>query len=85
MPLSLSDSQLKSVTEAASLLSPLLRDNFLRSVASVLGSNTRPTDGEVQRALRFVLSQRGVAVGRQYYSRRHPEAARHDSKEARRS
>ena len=56
--------QLATVTEAAALLPPGQRDNFLRSVAAVLGANPRPTDGEVRRALLVVLSARGVAVGR---------------------
>ena len=63
MPLALTDSQLGTVTEAAALLPPPERDNFLRSVASQL-TTPHPTDGEVLAALRFVLSARGVAVGR---------------------
>jgi hypothetical protein len=63
MPLALTDAQLATVTGAAALLPPAARDNFLRSVAGALGPN--PTDAAVQRALRFVLSERGVAVGRE--------------------
>jgi hypothetical protein len=61
MPLSLTDHQLAAVTDAAALLPP---HNFLRSVAAQLAS-PRPTDGQVLAALRFVLSERGVAVGRE--------------------
>ena len=64
MPLSLTDSQLATVTNAPALLPPPARDNFLRSVAALLAS-PRPTDGQVLAALRFVLSARGVAVGRE--------------------
>jgi hypothetical protein len=53
-----------AVTDAAALLPPPARDNFLRSVAAQLAS-PRPTDGQVLAALRFVLSERGVAVGRE--------------------
>ena len=64
MPLSLTDAQLATVTKAAKLLPSSARDNFLRSVAAQMTS-PRPTDGEVLAALRFVLSERGVAVGRE--------------------
>jgi hypothetical protein len=70
MPLALTDAQLAAVTDAAALLPPTGRDNFLRSVAAVLGANRRPTDGEVRRALLTVLSSRGVAVGRGAPARR---------------
>jgi hypothetical protein len=65
MPLSLNDAQLKQVMSAAALLSPAARDGFLRSVAAVLGGRERPTDSEVISATRFVLAERGVAVGRE--------------------
>ena len=63
MPLSLTDAQLRTVSNAAALLPPATRDNFLRSVAARLAT-PHPTDGEVIAALRFILSARGVAIGR---------------------
>jgi hypothetical protein len=63
MPLSLTDSQLKAVTDAAALLPPAQRPDFLRSIAAVLGAYSIPTDREVEKALAFVLAPRGVAVG----------------------
>jgi hypothetical protein len=67
MPLSLTDKQLATVTDAASLIAPAARDGFLRSVAAVLGSDDHPSDGAVMRALSLVLSERGVAVGKQFF------------------
>ncbi len=55
------------MTEAAALLPPVSRDGFLRSVAAVLDCE-HPSDGEVLRALRFVLSERGVAVGKLFFA-----------------
>jgi hypothetical protein len=68
MPLALTDQQLSLVTQAASLIAPAARDAFLRSVASVLGSSEHPSDSAVIRALRFVLAERGVAVGERYFT-----------------
>jgi hypothetical protein len=62
-----SDYQLATVTDAAALLPPPARDHFLRSVAAILGSDDRPSDGAVMRALSLVLSERGVAVGKQFF------------------
>ena len=64
MPLALTDAQLSAITAATALLPPAARDNFLRSVAAQL-TGAPPTDGAVLAALRFVLSERGVAVGRE--------------------
>ncbi len=50
----MTDRQLATVTEAAALLPPL------RSVAALLVDTSRPTDTEAIRALRQVLSERGV-------------------------
>ena len=69
-----SDYQLSMVTEAAALLPPATRDGFLRSVASVLGGRERPSDGALTRALCFVLAERGVAVGRQFFLDGHRRA-----------
>ena len=81
MPLALTDQQLSIVTDAAALLPPAARDAFLRSVAAVLGSDDHPSDGAVMRALSLVLSERGVAVGKQFFRdghrrARHGEASR---------
>ena len=64
MPLALTDAQLSAITAAAAPLPPAERDNFLRSVAAQL-TGAPPIDGAVLAALRFVLSERGVAVGRE--------------------
>jgi hypothetical protein len=70
MPLSLTDAQLATVMRAAALLPPLARGGFLHSVAAVLGERERPSDGDVVWAARFVLSERGVAVGCFFNERR---------------
>ncbi len=62
MPLSLTEGQLSTITKAAALLPPSSRDNFLRSVAGALAHTERPTDRKLIEALRFVLSERCVAV-----------------------
>jgi hypothetical protein len=49
------------------LIAPAARDGFLRSVAAVLGSDDHPSDGAVMRALSLVLSERGVAAGKQLF------------------
>jgi hypothetical protein len=67
MPLALSDQQLQQVTQAAGLLSPPARDGFLRSVAGRLAGITRPTNAQLTDALSFVLSARGIAVGRRAF------------------
>jgi hypothetical protein len=67
MPLALSDQQLQQVTQAAGLLSPPQRDGFLRSVAGRLAGITRPTSAQLTDALCFVLSERGVAIGRRAF------------------
>jgi hypothetical protein len=61
--ISLSDSQLKTVRDAAALLPPAQRANFLRSIAAVLDARDPPIDRDVEKALTFVLSARGVAIG----------------------
>jgi hypothetical protein len=38
------------------------------AVAAVLGSDNHPSDGAVMRALSLVLSERGEAVGDQYFT-----------------
>jgi hypothetical protein len=57
MPLSLTDAQLATITNAAALLPPAERDNFLRGVAAQLPS-PRLSDGEVINALRPRRSRR---------------------------
>ena len=69
MPLALTDAQLSTVTEAAALLRPVERDDFLRSVAAVLGDSDDLSDAAVIRALLFVLAERGVAVGKAFFTR----------------
>jgi hypothetical protein len=61
---------LKTVTDAAALLPPAQRDDFLRSIAAVLDAEheaklrvyNHPTDRDVEKALAFVLA-RCVALG----------------------
>jgi hypothetical protein len=60
--LALTDHQLALVQNAAALLPPYDRDNFLRSVANRLPSS--PSDDDVAVTLRLVLSGRGLAVPR---------------------
>jgi hypothetical protein len=67
MPLSLTDRQLRQVMTAAALMPPGDRDGFMRGVAAVFNSD-HPRDNEVIRALCFVLSERGVAVGERYFA-----------------
>jgi hypothetical protein len=59
--LSLSDDQLRTVMQAAAMVPPPDRDNFLKSLASRLGPH--PTNGEIAAALDFVLGAREVSVG----------------------
>jgi hypothetical protein len=67
MPLALTDKQLHQVMQAAAPMPPGDRDGFMRSVAAVFTSE-HPSDNEVIRALCFVLSERGVAVGERYFA-----------------
>jgi hypothetical protein len=62
-PLSLTDAQLQMLTRAATLVAD--RGSFLRSIGNRLAHMSNPTDFEVQDAVNFVLSARGVAVGLQ--------------------
>jgi len=62
--LAMTDAQIESVKQAAALLPPTARDNFMRSVAGALAHTSRPTDRELLDVLRLLLSERGVAVGR---------------------
>lgn len=63
-PLGISDRQLDLILRAAALLPTHRRDTFLRSVASRLSDNAHPNDNEVEAAVNFILSFRGVACGR---------------------
>ena len=67
MPLALTDAQLKQVMEAASLIAPALRDDFLRHLATKLGDAHGLSDPRLAYALCEVLGQRGVAVGRRFF------------------
>ena len=60
-PMSLTDSQLELVKQAAALIPPHDRDQFLRSVANRLRSH--PTDHDLQDAINLVLNGRGIAGG----------------------
>jgi len=57
-PLALNDDELKMVTEAASLLRPHERDNFLRNVATLFAASSN-----LPNSVRFALSGYGVAAG----------------------
>jgi hypothetical protein len=56
--------QLHDVRMAACLLPPAQRPGFERSIAGRLSAIAFPTDYDVADAVNFVLSCRGVAVGR---------------------
>lgn len=62
--LSLTDTQLKTVMNAAELLPRSGRDNFLRSISSRLDDVERPSDHQLAEAIAFILASRGVATGR---------------------
>jgi hypothetical protein len=72
--LSLSNDQLRTVMQAAGMLPPDDRDNFLKSLASRLSPH--PTNGEIAAALAFVLGAREVSV--------HPTLFLHESEPRRR-
>jgi hypothetical protein len=52
--LSLTDSQLAAVREAAAYMSPRMRDQFLRALGERLGGRDEPGDGAVNRAIRVL-------------------------------
>jgi hypothetical protein len=62
--LGVTDRQLDLIQRAAALLPTGSRDLFLRSVASRLSDVASPTDNEVESAVNFILSNRGVSAGR---------------------
>jgi hypothetical protein len=64
MPLAFTDKHLGMILRAAALLPTHGREMFLRSVASRLSDNAHPSDNEVEAAVNFILSFRGVACGR---------------------
>jgi hypothetical protein len=59
--LSLSDQQLALVMNAAKLLSPARRDDFMRSVASPPSDVDHRSDNELASAVSFILSSHDVA------------------------
>jgi hypothetical protein len=67
MPLALTDYQLKQVMQAASLIAPPRRDDFLRHLAAQLGDVHKVSDTQLTLVLCETLAQRGVAVGRQFF------------------
>jgi hypothetical protein len=62
--LAFTDHQLAMILRGAALLPTHGRDTFLHSVASRLSDNAHPNDNEVEAAVNFILSFRGVACGR---------------------
>jgi hypothetical protein len=62
--IALTGRQMQQVQQASVLLPVSARDSFLRSVAGRLSEIDTPSDSEVDHAVRFVLSCRGVACGR---------------------
>jgi hypothetical protein len=69
MPLSFTDAQITQLKLVASMLPLNARDNFLRSIGNRLADLPyRPNDADVQAAIDFVLSCRGVAGGVQAFS-----------------
>jgi hypothetical protein len=74
--MALTDHQLKTVQQAASMLPLHARDSFLRSVANRLSPHAAPTDADIARAVSFVLNCRGVAVGHAHPVKEKPHAFR---------
>jgi hypothetical protein len=64
-PISFTNGQVQLIADGAAMLLPGQRASFLPRVASVLGTIEKPTDGRVLYAVRAVLAERGVMVGRQ--------------------
>jgi hypothetical protein len=64
MPLTLSDSQLERLMQAAAMLPVQARDNFLRSVANRVADLPRIGTAEIEDAIAFVLAGRGIIAGR---------------------
>jgi hypothetical protein len=60
--MTLTDCQLAEITQAAELLPVNSRDAFLRSVANRLADAKHCNDDDVNHAITFVLSTRGVAI-----------------------
>lgn len=58
----LNKEQLWQVMKAAALLDPSLRDNFLRALACRLEGVSRPSNRELEGALRAALAQYGIAL-----------------------
>ena len=67
MPLALSDTQLKQVMAAASLIAPPRRDDFLRHLAAKLEDVHKVSDAQLTFVICETLAQRGVAVGRSFF------------------
>jgi len=57
-------------------LDPGLRDNFLRALASRLEGVSRPSNREIEGALRAALAQYGIAAGRGVFNEPHRHTAR---------
>ena len=60
--LALTDQQLKLVQQGARFIPPEVRDFYLRKVSDLLSNIKRPTDAEVYRAVRDVLTAVRVPV-----------------------
>jgi len=60
--LSLSDQQLKLVQQGARFVPVEVRDFYLRSVSDALGNKQQPSDAEVFRAVRDVLTAVRVPI-----------------------
>ena len=65
MPLALTDTQLKQVMAAASLIAPAARDAFLRHLAAQLGDAHK--DARLTFVICETLAQHGLAVGRSFF------------------
>jgi hypothetical protein len=75
-PFAFTEEQFDRVMHAASLLPANMKDNFVRSVANRVAD--RPfevTLGDVETAIRFVLTTRGIAVGRAAFSNKTDKVA----------
>ena len=77
----LNKEQLWQVMKAAALLDTGLRDNFLRALASKLEGVSRPSNRELEGALRAALAQYGIAAGRGVFNELHRHNARAERRE----
>jgi hypothetical protein len=75
--LSFDDTQLDRLYAAAELVPQPRRDNFLKSVANILGGlHHDPSTADVEHAIAFVLNGYGIIGGRSFVTHHTKRAAR---------